>query len=116
MTHPTLFGPEAAQTGPKSPLREAFDTFVADLAQKEPLTMFRLVLAETGRSLAESIDRGNGKGRSVAADVERLQGIMRELEGREDANPDDLTEAEKELLAAFSHVPRNAGASASDPA
>lgn len=97
----------------ESDLEREISAFIDSLEADAPLTPAQRVTASMCRSLAKSIATGNAKGRSVANDVERLDTIMRQLSGDDDAQTDaDLTPAERELLDALSAVPVRNG----DPA
>lgn len=96
--------------GPESDLEREISAFISSLEEQAPLTPSQRVTASMCRSLAKSITTGNAKGRSVANDVERLDSIMRQLSGEDDAQTDaDLTPAERELLDALSSVPGRNG-------
>lgn len=62
------------------------------------LTPAQKVKAQLCRSLARSISEGNRKGRSVAADVERLAALVHDLTGDDDENTDGFTPEEKALF------------------
>lgn len=106
---PTLFDAPERPAEPLSAEENEIRAFVQSIEAERELTPAERVTARMCMALAKSIAAGNGKGRSVANDVERLMATIAQLAGTDDpgTDPDDLTPAERELFDALASAPGN---------
>jgi hypothetical protein len=102
-----LFELESEQIGIGSTQRRTIAALQA-MNDDRPFTASQQLLAEVARALAENIDRGNMKGRSIGNEAMQLQSVIATLVGEtnEHEDPLDLPAETLELMRALANSPQ----------
>lgn len=104
---PALFEVESGQFGLGSTQKRTIEALQA-MNDERPFTSSEKLLAEVARALAENIDRGNTKGRSIGNEAMQLQSVIATLVGEtnEHEDPLDLPVETLELMRALANSPQ----------
>lgn len=102
-----LFDIESAQIGVGSTQKRTIEA-LKTMNEERPFTAAEKLLAEVARALAENIDRGNIKGRSIGNEAMQLQSVISTLVGEqgEHEDPLDLPAETLELMRALANPAR----------